>query len=151
MLAPSHLNTLLSWWLFLQSSGGWEGQMHLQPPHLPPVCAGVEWLFHGSFWTSGLKHSISGANQSQWLIEEKRYVKVRWDFSLESQGDLCPSGQMAPRYPSGIYLHSLYIPIYMQYIFPFFNNNFISHVLFLLLVLLFENHQDSCVKSRVWN
>lgn len=60
-------------------------------------------------------------------------MKVRWDFNLESQGDLCPNRQMAPRYPSGIVLHSLDISIYTQYIFPFFNNNCISHALLLLL------------------
>lgn len=68
-----------------------------------------ELLFQGSFQNSGLKHSTSGANQSQRLIEKKRYMKVRWGFNLESQGDLCPYSQMAPRFLQVFFAFPRYI------------------------------------------
>lgn len=99
-----------------------------------------ELLFQGSFQNSGLKHSTSGANQSQRLIKKKRYMKVRWGFNLESQETSVHIDRWPPssfRY----FLHSLDISTYTQHIFPFFNNNLISHALLLLFVLLFEYHQ----------
>lgn len=118
-------------------------------PHLLPVCAGVYIAFPWQLLSFRLKTQHFWFKSEHWLIEKKKYMRVKWDFNLKSQGDLCLNKQVALKYPSCIFLHSLYISICVQYVFPFFNNNLISHVLLLHFVLLFDNHQDSCIISRV--
>lgn len=117
-------------------------------PHLLPIHVGVSTAFPWQLPNLRLKTQPIRANGS-W-----RKIDI-WEWggtsALNPRETSVQIDRWPPSCPSGIFLSSLDISLYIQYTFPFFNNNLISQALLLLFVLLFEKHWDSCIKSRVQN